>query len=273
MDLNSFSDTTAYECHLYNAAGNKIAWLDGGNFDREAHFDQLKVFGRRMAQQCKCGQEMTAVLFRSSQRWRALFWNPDGTEESICGNAIRCAVHFISKESDPIDRVSIETPYGIYLSRKLDTHHSSVTMPAHTIRTEPKTGNGDFFINAGTPHRIRLVQSEWPENDVKDAIACSTGLHPVNFDLVHKIGPFHFRARIFERGVGETASCGTGAAAIAAALGKLGANSIGGEHPHLIEFASGEQLTVIYNQSLDAIEISGCVGLLSKSSIPFSNLI
>jgi hypothetical protein len=58
-----------------------------------------------------------------------------------------------------------------------------------------------------------------------------------------------------------------------AALGDLGPDSISGGHPHLIEFASGERLTVSYNQSLDSIEIGGRVGLLSKSSIPFSDLI
>jgi|GEM_PF-3341374 diaminopimelate epimerase len=273
-DAGYMSETdTVHVCHVYDAAGNRILWLDGGDSDREAHFDQLRVAGRRLARRCNFGQEMTAVLFRSSQLSRAMFWNPDGTEEGVCGNAIRCAAHFISKESAPIDKISIETPHGIYLSRKLDIDHGSVIMPVHTIRIETKWINGDLLVNVGTPHRIRLVTEEWPEDGVREAIACSKGCDPMNFDLVRKIGPFHFRARIFERGVGETASCGTGAAAIVAALGELGPDSADRERPHLIEFASGEQLNVIYNRSLDSIEICGRVGLLSAFLIPHLNAI
>jgi diaminopimelate epimerase len=211
---------------------------------------------------------MTAVLFRSPGCLRALFWNPDGTEESICGNAIRCAAHFISRDSAPIDNVAIETPHGTYLGRKLAADRGSVAIPAHTIRIRTEKIDGDLLVNIGTPHRIRVVAEEWPDDGVKDAVACSESSEPVNFNLVRKVGPFHFRARIFERGVGETLSCGTGAAAIVSALADLGANSVDGEHPYLVEFASGEQLTVTYNQSLDQIEISGSVELLVASSIP-----
>lgn len=259
---------TVHGCHVYNAAGNKILWLDGGDSSLEAHFDQLRDTGRILARRCKFGQEMTAVLFRSSRLSRALFWNPDGTEEGICGNAIRCAAHFVSGQSDPIDRITIETTRGTYLSRKLNTNHGSATLPAHTIRIDAKRINGDLLVNVGTPHRIRLVMEEWPDDAVMEAIACSSGTHPVNFDLVRRIGRHHFRARIFERGVGETASCGTGAAAIVAALGEFYTDPQDREHPYLIEFASGEQLNVTYNQSLDSIEISGRVELLTASSIP-----
>jgi diaminopimelate epimerase len=254
--------------HLYDAAGNKILWLDGRDSDGEAHFDQLRVVGRQLARQCNFGQEMTAVLFGHSGRSRALFWNPDGTEERVCGNAIRCAAHFISNESAPIDKVSVETPHGIYLSCKLDVNQGSMFMPAHTIRISTKRTNGDVMIDVGTPHRIRFVDCQWPADDVTDAIACSGGPDPINFNLVSRIGPFHVRARTFERGVGETASCGTGAVAIAAALGGFGADSIDRRNPCLVQFASGEQLTVSYNEPLDSYELRGRVELLMASSVP-----
>jgi diaminopimelate epimerase len=255
-------------CHLYDAAGNKILWLEGGEFEGEANFDQLTVTGRKLTQRCKFGQEMTAILFGSSRGWHALFWNPDGTEETVCGNAIRCAAHFISSESASIDQTAIETPHGIYISRQIDAHHGSVIMPAHAIRIGAEKISGDLIVNVGTPHRIRLVEQEWPDDGIRDAIACSEGPNPVNFNLVRKIGPFYFRVRVFERGVGETFSCGTGAAAIVAGLGELDANSTGGEHPYLVEFASGERLNVTYNRSLDSIEIGGRMELLVASSIP-----
>jgi diaminopimelate epimerase len=250
-------------CHLYDAAGNKILWLDGGDSNGQTHFDQLRVTGRELLQRFDFGQEMTAILYGSPQRPRALFWNRDGTTENMCGNAIRCAAHFISNESDRIDRVSIETPHGHYLSRKLDANHGSVMIPAHTVRILQKMKNGDIIVDAGTPHRIRVLDREWPNDVIKEAIASSNGPEPINFNLVRQTSPFHFRVRIFERGVGETASCGTGAAAIVAALGKSGNKT----HPHIVQFASGEQLTVTYNEPLESFEIGGRVKLLMASSI------
>jgi diaminopimelate epimerase len=255
-------------CHLYDAAGNKILWLDGGYSDGEVPFDKLKVIGRRLARRCAFAQDMTAVLFRSPDCLRALFWNPDGTEETICGNAIRCAPHFLSKDSAPIDSVAIETPSGTYLGRKLGSGGGSIAMPAAAIRIQTKKIDGDLLLNVGTPHRIRLVDHEWPDDGVKDAVACSESAEPVNFNLVHKIAPFHFRVRTFERGAGETFSCGTAAAAIVAALGDFSANAASPQHPYLIEFASGEKLTAAYKPSLDLFEISGRVELLVASSIP-----
>jgi diaminopimelate epimerase len=137
-------------------------------------------------------------------------------------------------------------------------------IPASTIRIEPRQPNGDVAVNTGSPHSLRIVEHEWPQKVVKEAIARSRGTDPVNFDLVRIVNPFHFRARVFERGVGETFSCGTGAAAIVAALGTFDSSP---GRPHQVEFASGEQLTVTHHRSPDAFEVGGRVELLMAASV------
>ena len=251
-------------CHIYNAAGNRILWIDGGSVRFESGFEELKRAGSNLARQCQCAQEMTAILYRTASGSRAVFWNPDGTEEELCGNAIRCLPHFISDGADLIDDICIETSRGIYVGRRLDENHGSVVIPAFTIRIQPKQSNGDSLVNTGSPHCIRVVEHEWPKKVVKEAIARSRGADPVNFDLVRVVNPFHFRARVFERGVGETFSCGTGAAAIVAALGTFDRSP---GKPHLVEFASGEQLTVTHHPSPDAFEVGGRVELLMAASV------
>jgi diaminopimelate epimerase len=262
------SDRGIVRCHLYNAAGNRILWIDGGTSDGEIDFDLLKIDGGRLAQRCQFGQEMAAVIYHASQGRHALFWNPDGSREDLCGNAVRCLPHFLSNGSGPIADVTVRTPGGTYIGRRLDADRGSVIIPARTIRISPKEANGDVVVDVGTRHRIRQVDREWPEEVVLEAMASSRGPGPVNFDLVRQMGPFHFRARIFERGVGETFSCGTGAAAIVAALGTFDADAEDLEPSHLVQFASGEQLTVNYRRSLDAFEVSGRVELLLETSIP-----
>jgi diaminopimelate epimerase len=253
-------------CQLFDAAGNKILWLDAGDFTAETGYSQLRIAGSRLARRYRIGQEMTAVLFRCGERcYRALFWNPDGTYEMLCGNAIRCLAHFLSSAAFPLNRVCVSTEFGDCVSRKCNGSVGSVEMPREAVQVAATDG-GDLLVNAGTPHRIRLVNREWPDQDVRDAIFHSAHGDRVNFNLLHEIGPYLYRVRIFERGVGETFSCGTAAAAIAAAID----NHTNGSTPpltrHLVQFASGEQLTVTHDRSGDSYEVSGNVNLLETIS-------
>jgi diaminopimelate epimerase len=253
--------------HLYDAAGNRVLWLDARGLCGEIDHGQLKMTGFELSQRCQFGQEITAVLFTSARGHYALFWNPDGTYEMVCGNAIRCLAHFICDDSAALNHVPVETPRGHYLSRKLDANQGSVVMPDHTIRVAIPNDGGDLLVDAGTPHRIRLVNEEWPDPDLREARSCSGGANPVNFNLVRKIAPFHHRVRTFERGVGETSSCGTAAVAIVAALEALGDALVDLSARHLIQFASGEQLFVTGGRSLGSYEITGRVTLLQDISL------
>ena len=260
------------QCQLYNAAGNRILWIDGGEspFEPggEVDVDRVKMTGRRLVERYRFGQEMTAVLFRTFRGRFALFWNPDGSEEDLCGNAIRCAAHFASSDAEPINDLQLFTPRGSYVARRLNSENGSVIIPARTIRMGAAQANGDRMVDTGSPHCICMVHEEWPAQAVKHAMARSRGFDAVNFDLVRRLGPFHFRVRIFERGVGETFSCGTGATAIVAALGTFDGDGERDTEPdHLVEFASGEQLTVTYRRNLDAFEVAGRVELLLATTI------
>jgi diaminopimelate epimerase len=248
------------KCQLFDAAGNKILWLEPSEPADGSNYDRLKVVGSELARRYQFGQEMTAVLFRSQCCYRALFWNPDGTHEMVCGNAIRCLAHFVASESAPLC-VSVNTQFGNYVSRRLDVNRGSVVIPGCAVQVAAAQGS-DLFVNAGTPHRIRFVDREWPGEDVRDAISCSGNGDPVNFNLLHEIGPYFYRVRIFERGVGETSSCGTAAVAIAAAVNTRTNGSTPPRTRHLVQFASGEQLTVTHDGSADWYEVSGNVTLL-----------
>jgi diaminopimelate epimerase len=91
------------KCHLYSAAGNRILWLEA----LEADYDHLKASGFALSRPFQLGQEMTAILGGSEHARYALFWNPDGTYEMVCGNAIRCLAHFICEGS-----ASADAPFG-----------------------------------------------------------------------------------------------------------------------------------------------------------------
>lgn len=248
-------------CHLYDAAGNRILWLDARERELGADYRTLPRRGLELSRRFNVGQEITAVLFGASQSPEALFWNPDGSEERVCGNALRCLAHFATDDPPPGGTVSVKTPSAAYVSRWIDATHGAVIMPGRSINVLYHDRPGEFLVDVGTPHRIRVVDDEWLEHDVAEAIACSTGPTPVNFSLVRRLGFGVHRARIFERGVGETASCGTAAVSIVAALN---GGDRGAPEPsvHRVEFDSGMELTVSHDPVLGVYEIGGGVELL-----------
>src|ERR1700733_850066 len=252
-------------CHLYDAAGNRILWLDSRG-DDFLSYDQLKLMGYELSRQFQFGQDLTAVLFGCAQSQHALFWNSDGSYEMVCGNAIRCLAHFLWDDAIAQGSVAVATQHANYVSRKIDDHHGAAVIPCRTVRVGAAEQYGDLIVDVGTPHRIRLVNREWPSEDVEAAMAYSNAERPVNFSLVRRVAPYQYRVRIFERGVGETSSCGTAAIAIAAALEIRAASSAAPQSPHHIEFASGERLTVTHNASPESFEIGGRVALLRDLS-------
>ncbi len=248
-------------CHLYDAAGNRILWLDVRERNCGTDYRTLERRGLELSRRFEVGQEITAVLFGTSHTHEALFWNPDGSQEKVCGNALRCLAHFVSDDPPEGGIVSVKTASAAYISRRIDATHGAVIMPGRSIHVLYHDRPGEFLVDVGTPHRIRVVAEEWLEHDVAEAVASSTGPAPVNFSLVHRLGPRAHRVRIFERGVGETASCGTAAVSIVAALNER-ARDAAEPFVHRVEFDSGMELTVAHDPALGIYEIGGAVELL-----------
>src|ERR1700690_3649584 len=118
-------------CHLYDAAGNRILWLDSRS-DVFGSYDQFKLMGYELSRQFRSGQDLTAVLFGNAQSPHALFWNSDGSYEMVCGNAIRCLAHFLCDDSIAQGSVAVATQHGNYLSRKIDRDHGAAVIPSST---------------------------------------------------------------------------------------------------------------------------------------------
>jgi len=169
--------------------------------------------------------------------WFMDYRNADGTIAEMCGNGLRVFARYLVEEnlaSGP--HLEIATRAGL---RRATIHNGmiSVTMGAATIADQDVTvclGEATWqgtAVDVGNPHVVCLLG----EGDELDAL--SLALPPtwepaeafpagVNVEFVEQVGPRHIRMRVFERGVGETLSCGTGtvaaAAAVAAVAGERG---------------------------------------------------
>jgi diaminopimelate epimerase len=163
--------------------------------------------------------------------------NADGSYAEMCGNGIRLFLHALVTEG-LLDRETCEA--GVLVGtrggpRRVGANGVGgywVDMgPARPFGSGSARLSGQRFpglaVSMGNPHLACLTAVDVDGLDLTAAPVVDAELFPdgVNVELVNvlKAGT-HIRLRVYERGVGETRSCGTGACAAAyAALTASGA--------------------------------------------------
>lgn len=166
--------------------------------------------------------------------FRYRIFNADGGEVEQCGNGARCFVRFVHDQKLTHKReIIVETKSGLISPRLEDDGRVTVNMGAPIFEparipfvsdsrevTQPlQVGDTTVQITAvsmGNPHAVQVVA------DVETAPVAALGPliehHPrfpkrVNAGFMQVLDRDHIRLRVYERGAGETLSCGTGACA------------------------------------------------------------
>lgn len=161
-------------------------------------------------------------------------FNADGGEVSQCGNGARCFVRYVhDKKLSDKTSIRVETRSGIIEPRLERDGRVTVNMgapgfepkkiPFDAPRREPAydldVDGRDiriFALSMGNPHAVQVVA------DVEAAPVPTEGPlierharfpERVNAGYMQIVDRGRIRLRVFERGVGETLACGTGACA------------------------------------------------------------
>ena len=190
------------------------------------------------------GADGMVVLLPSDQAdVKMRICNRDGSDGVIAGNSIRCVGKYLYDNGFVTgDTVTVETEAGI---RELTLHTSfgRVTMvgvnmgkPKLAPAAIPCTLDGDAVIDrpvkiggeeyrvtclsVGNPHCV--VFTDHPEKIDLSATGPQFEFAPlfperINTEFVRVVSPTVLSMRVYERGNGETAACGTGAVAAAVA--------------------------------------------------------
>lgn len=180
--------------------------------------------------------------------------NADGNEVEQCGNGSRCFARFVhDKGLTTKDRIRVQTMKGVIEPRLNADGRVTVDMGAPVfaladipfdasgLTLQPMNAWGNWplalvdvaqaapllvaTVSMGNPHAVTLV-------DNVDTAAVAT-LGPavqasprfpqgVNVGFLQIVDRSHVRLRVFERGVGETLACGTGACAAVVSGIRLG---------------------------------------------------
>ncbi|TLY62012.1 MAG: diaminopimelate epimerase [Gammaproteobacteria bacterium] len=189
------------------------------------------------------GFDQALVLERPRREGTAVFYrifNRDGDEVEQCGNGARCVAALLKQRGlAPGGSLTLDSPSGVVQARIDGGLGVSVDMgvPDFDPRSLPFDAprEADSYplevagrslaiaaVSIGNPHAVLTVP------DVETAPVATLGpaieRHPrfakrVNAGFLEIISPAEVRLRVYERGVGETLSCGTGACA-AVAVGR-----------------------------------------------------
>ncbi|MDO4641632.1 MAG: diaminopimelate epimerase [Neisseria sp.] len=184
--------------------------------------------------------------------FRYRIFNADGNEVEQCGNGARCFVRFvIDKGLTDKNEIIVETARGIILPRLVENglvtvnmgkpHFSPADIPFIPPHSEDEQALTHIImiglesvqvscVNMGNPHAIILVDdiSTAPVDTWGEAIEAHERFPSrVNVGFMQVVDPEHINLRVFERGVGETQACGTGACAAVVAGIRLGLLSSG----------------------------------------------
>jgi diaminopimelate epimerase len=171
-------------------------------------------------------------------------FNADGGEVEQCGNGVRCLAAFLRSRGvlatgNSDGEIVLDSPAGPIRARIHDANLVSVDMGAPNF--DPKSLPFDASAEAhvyplavagteveigavsmGNPHAVLTVNSV--ASAPVDRLGPAIEKHPrfpnrVNVGFMEIVDRAHIRLRVYERGVGETLACGTGACA-AVAVGR-----------------------------------------------------
>lgn len=203
--------------------------------------------------------------------FRLDIYNPDGSSAEMCGNGIRMlASHLYESGEAPDPEFTVDTDAGIITPRILEDRRVRVHMgkaklggpnidgyegvPGESEAVNEKlTAAGDLFqftfVDMGNPHCV--IEADDPAAIDLSRIGAAIEVHDLfpnrtNVEFIRVDKPNEITMRVWERGVGETNACGTGACAVAVAASRVS----GAESPMVVHLPGGD-LEIEVSDNLD----------------------
>jgi diaminopimelate epimerase len=158
------------------------------------------------------------ILARTSDRVDLAIWNPDGSQAELSGNGTRIAAAWLAEQTGA-SAIDVVVDGGRAVRTSIDERGVIEQEMGAVEVGEPEVLEGVTFtpVSVGNPHAVVLGD---PDEIV--VIGPLLERHPrfperTNVQVARVEERGVVRARVWERGVGETASSGTSAVAVAAA--------------------------------------------------------
>jgi len=279
---------------IMNGAGNRFAVFDarpdfGGNAN-------LRLSDARVKEICAPGSSVMGpkgadqliILRPPKQAGADIFMeirNQQGFEVDACGNATRTTAWLYMRDAE-VDSCVVETNDGLLLCAaagemqiavdmgppKLEWEQIPLKEIMHTHHIDVKVGPIDApilsnpgAVSMGNPHCVFFVEDF--EQAKPDKVGPMIEFHPLfpeqaNVGFAQVKDKDTIRLKVWERGVGMTLACGTGAcAAVVAAVRQKRTNR------KVEVIADGGVLQIDWRESDDHVIMTGPVELESEGTI------
>lgn len=226
-------------------AGNDFVVIDAYSENIALNANQIKKIANRYFG-VGCDQLLMVEKSTSaSVDFKYRIFNADGGEVEQCGNGARCFARFVAEKglTDKYE-ISVETASGLIVLQLKADGQVTVNMGApifEPARIPFSTANRQaqyplqlqsetitiFAVSMGNPHAVTVVDNaEQAKVEILGPQIVSHIDFPqrVNAGFMQVLNSHEIKLRVYERGSGETLSCGTGACAAAVsgiALGLL----------------------------------------------------
>jgi len=182
------------------------------------------------------------ILVRTSEKadFQMRIFNPDGSEPEMCGNGIRCFAKFLlekgitdKKSFDVNTNAGIIKPEVIEGGIRVDMGEPILSPREIPVISEKETvineelevADTTVYVTAvsmGNPHAVIFTEVEtYPFEKVGEKLETNPQFpNRTNVEFVDVVSRDEINVKVWERGVGPTLACGTGACAavVAASL-------------------------------------------------------
>jgi diaminopimelate epimerase len=182
------------------------------------------------------GADGVLIITRDPQP-RMVVLNADGSRPEMCGNGLRCVVGYLAEGDSPEGELTLATDAGArrcgYRRSSAGIYDVTATMGEARLGDEVIVNTGAdtrrfISVDVGNPHRVSFEPFEDELLDVVGPALERATVGGTNVELARVSNDGgRIDVIVWERGVGRTDACGTGACAVAAAAAKAGHTAFG----------------------------------------------
>jgi diaminopimelate epimerase len=253
--------------HKYHGAGNDFIMVDNREDNRQLWSAlDAETITSLCTRHHGVGADGVIVAVRDNgdADYRMGYFNADGSAAEMCGNGLRCLMRFLADLGEPVrdmDEVKILTGAGVVAARFKNDDLIQIAMPIPSFKpedaqfaggtetinvpvtvpglSEPITGTA---VGVGNPHFVIFNTEMWDGDDVHEVgrrLAIYEDVFPagVNVGFARKEASDTLALVVYERGVGPTLACGSGA--IAAVAAGIATEKFGFEQPVSVRMPGG----------------------------------
>lgn len=267
----SAAPTTALPVTLMHGARNSFVVLDGRAQPRDDYAALARAWCDPRTGVGTDGLLVIGAALGAAAEMRV--YNADGSEPEMCGNGVRCVARYLA-ERGAGERFTVATlagPISIEIVSRDPCRIRTGMGPARVHNDAPRTlealgGSWTYdAVSVGNPHAVLFVDDvDAIDLEMLGAALSRHAAFPggTNVHVVQVLGPAELRVRHYERGVGITQACGTGAvASVAAAVARRGLTT-----PALVHVPGGDLEVEIV--SGDQAYLTGPAEVIAERTLP-----